>query len=52
MDVEQRLRALEGRVAILEAALGAALADDEEQDAPPLEDLEGNPIPRAAASGW
>lgn len=43
MDIEKRLKALEGRVAILEAALGAVLAGDDE-DAPPAEDMEGNPI--------
>lgn len=43
MDTEKRLKALEGRVAILEAALGAVLAGDDE-DASPAEDMEGNPI--------
>lgn len=51
MDTEKRLKALEGRVAILEAALGAVLAGDDE-DAPPAEDMEGNPLPRGAGGGW
>lgn len=53
MDTEKRLRALEGRVAILEAALGAVLAGDDDDDKPaPAEDMEGNPLPRRAAGGW
>ena len=51
MDIGKRLKALEGRVAILEAALGAVLAGDDEDDERPTEDLDGNAIPRAE-SGW
>lgn len=51
MDIEKRLKALERRVAILEAALGAVLAGDDDEHPVPAEDMEGNPLPRRAAGG-
>jgi hypothetical protein len=52
MTESERIAALENRVRILEALIASLLdSGEDDDDAPPAEDLDGNAIPRAE-SGW